>query len=201
MAQETEAGKGALPASRPVFNRKKDVNIHLIDGGITVVAHMADNFHEMEVTLDISVPDMVIRDIRGRMIRTPHERCREALASLKGALGLEIKRGLTQRMEQTIGGKDGCSHLTNVVMEACHASVQGQYLALKDSFGDILDEMTPTERLKWFITMRPAMIDSCVAYRDDSPAVEEARRSPETERVRTLLARVAALYGKNSTSD
>ncbi len=185
---------GPSADAAPIFNRKKNVDIHLGDGFITVDAHMADNYHEMEVSLDISIPAMIITDIRGQMIRVPHERCREALAALPHAKGLEIKKGLTQRMEETIGGKVGCSHLTNLVMEACHASIQGQYLSLRESFGDLLDEMTPAERTKWFLTTRPQMIDSCAAYRGDAPIVKDALQSPVTERITRLTERITAAY-------
>ncbi len=182
------------PGTPAAFNRKKNVDIHLDNGFITVVAHMADNYHEMEVTLDITIPGMVITDIRGRMIRIPHERCADGLTALPHAVGLEIKKGLTLRMEEAIGGKDGCTHMTNLVMEACHASVQGQYLSLRERFGDLLDEMTPAERAKWFMTTQPQMIDSCVAYRHDAPLIEEARKTPVTERITLLNERIAALY-------
>jgi len=194
--KETETPEAPAPNGPAVFNRKKNVDIHLGDGFITVTAHMADNYHEMEVVLDIAIPDMVITSITGRMIRIPHERCREGLSALSRAVGLEIKKGLTLRMEEAVGGKDGCSHLTNLIMEACHASIQGQYLSLKESFGDLLDEMTPTERTKWFLETRPQMIDSCVAYRHDSPAVIEAKESPSTERIARLNERVAEVYRK-----
>jgi hypothetical protein len=197
MTNRSDEKKTALSiaaAGAPAFNRKKNVDIRLGDGFITVDAHMADNYHEMEVSLDISIPAMIITESRGRMIRIPHERCRQALGVLPRVVGLEIKRGLTQRMEETIGGKDGCSHLTNLVMEACHASIQGQYLSLRESFGDLLDEMTPTERTKWFLTTRPQMVDSCVAYRGDSLLIEEAAQSPVTERITRLTERIAAVY-------
>jgi len=186
---------GGIPPNGPVvFNRKKNVDIRLTDGFITVTAYMADNYHEMVVSLDITIPGMVITCIRGHMVRVPHESCREGLRALDRAVGLEVKKGLTQRMENAIGGKDGCTHLTNLVMEACHASIQGQYLALRENFGDLLDEMTPAERTKWFLTTRPQMIDSCAAYRADSPIIIEAKQSPSTERIERLNKRIAAAY-------
>jgi hypothetical protein len=191
---KTETSGGVSPDGPVVFNRKKNVDIRLGDGFITVAAHLSDNYHEMEVVLDITIPEMVITDIRGRMIRVPHEHCRDALNTLTAAVGLEIRKGLTQRMEKAVGGKIGCTHFTNLVMEACHASIQGQYLSLKDTFGDLLDEMTPTERTKWFLTTRPEMIDSCVAYRGGSPAVEEALAGPVTERIARLTEGIAAIY-------
>jgi hypothetical protein len=191
---KTETSGGGSPDGPVAFNRKKNVDIHLGDGFITVIAHLSDNYHEMEVVLDITIPDMVITNIHGRMIRVPHEHCRDALNAVPAAVGLEIKKGLTQRMEKVVGGKVGCAHLTNLVMEACHASVQGQYLSLKEAFGNLLDEMTPAERTKWFLTTRPEMIDSCVAYRGGSPAVEEALAGPVTERITRLTERIAAAY-------
>jgi hypothetical protein len=204
MTSRSDHTKAAPPGNvthdaPPAFNRKKNVDINLKDGFITVTAHMSDNYHEMEVALDITIPDMIITDIRGRSIRIPHERCGDALRTLPRAVGLEIKKGLTQRMEEAIGGKDGCSHLTNLVMEACHASVQGQYLYLKAGFGDLLDEMTPDERTKWFLTARPQMIDSCVAYRGDSPVIQDTLKSPVTERITRLTERITEAYRGRGT--
>lgn len=197
-ADETKNSKSR--GGGAVFNRKKNVDIHLNGSFITVTAHMSDNYHEMEVSLDITIPDMVIADIRGRSIRVPHERCADALAALSGAVGLEVKKGLTVRMEEAVGGKIGCSHLTNLVMEACHASIQGQYLSLKESFGDLLDEMTPDERTKWFLTTRPQMIDSCVAYCGDSPIIKDALAGPVTERIGRLSELIAAAYRKKDNN-
>jgi hypothetical protein len=185
-----------MTTEKPPFNRKKNVDIRTADRSIIVTAHMVDNYHEMEAELRISMPDMVIRSVVGRMIKVPDERCREAGAVLEKAVGLEIKRGLTQLMEQTIGGRNGCSHMTNLVMEACHASVQGIYLSLRGEFGDILDEMTIAERVKSFMLMRPQMIDSCVSYRSTSPLIVEAQSSPMTDRVKNLLFRVSELARK-----
>jgi hypothetical protein len=174
------------------FTRNKSVTVRPANGGITVFARMSDSVHEMEVELDVSVPDMVITDIRARMIRVPHEECRRAQATVKGAVGLEIKKGLSLLMEETVGGKAGCTHMTNLVMEACYNAIPGQYIVIRRIVGDILDEMTPAERAKWFIAMRPQMIDSCVAYATDSPLIVEARRTPESGRVKELMERLSA---------
>lgn len=181
-----------------VYNRKKDVNIYLKDFGLTVVAWMADRVHEMEVEVDIDLPHMVIRDIRGKMPRVPREECRDALPALKKAVGLTIKRGLSVKMEETIGGKIGCSHMTNLVMEACYCSFQGQYVKAREIAGDILDEMTDTERMKAFISIMPRMLDSCIVYSEASKIVKEARSFPGTENVEKLIKRMVDTYSGKS---
>jgi len=177
-----------------IYRRKKDVSIHLIDGGITVIAHMEDRAHEMVAEVDVFLPGMKILDVRGRMIRIPHEECRKALATLPRAVGLEIKRGLSVLMEETIGGGTGCSHMTNLVMEACYCSFQGQYAAFRERFPDLGDDMTPEERMKLFMTMRPQMLNSCALYSDDSILVKKARELPMTEKIQSLIDRVISFY-------
>lgn len=177
-----------------IYRRKKDIAIHLIDGGITVAVHMEDRAHKMEVDVDVSLPNMIILDVRGRMLRVPHEGCKKALAVLPRAVGLEIKRGLSVKMEETIGGSIGCSHMTNLVMEACYCSIQGQYAAFREQFPDLGDDMTPEERMKLFMTMRPGMLNSCALYNDDSELVIKARELPMTEKIQKLIDRVISFY-------
>ncbi|MBN1572938.1 MAG: DUF2889 domain-containing protein [Deltaproteobacteria bacterium] len=183
------------PKRTSVYNRKKDVNIYITDFGLTVVAVMEDRAHNMEVELDIELPTMVISDIRGRMPRIPREECREALPALQRAAGLEIKRGLSVKMEETIGGKIGCSHMTNLVMEACYCSFQGHYMKLREIAGDILDEMSDPERMKAFVSIMPRMLDSCIVYSEASSLIKEAKSSPETENFNRLISRIAGAYG------
>ena len=213
--------KGNVAETLPFYNRKYDIKINPTDFGITVKVWMGDFFydtrkdfkrgpkflnaikrrlfksgrriHEMEVELDVSFPDMVIRDLRGKMIKIPREECRNALPALNRSVGLEIKKGLTVRMEERIGGNIGCAHLTNLVMQACHSSVQGQYAKFIEGFSDILDEMSPAERSKAFLTLRPQMIDSCAAYKKDSQFIREAMKHPETEKIKTLFSRIGSL--------
>lgn len=183
------------PSKTSVYNRKKDVNIYLTDFGLTVVAVMEDRVHKMEVELDIELPKMVIRDIRGKMPRIPREECKKAIPALQKAVGLTIKRGLSVKMEETIGGSIGCSHMTNLVMEACYCSFQGQYAKSREIAGDILDEMSDAERMKAFVTLMPRMLDSCIVYSEASDLLKEARETPETESVKRLIKRFAEAYG------
>ncbi len=179
-----------------VYNRKKDVNIFLTDFGLTVVAKMGDRAHEMEVELDVELPSMVIKDIRGKMIRIPRKICAGALPTLKQAVGMTIKRGLSVKMEETIGGKAGCSHLTNLVMEACYCSFQGVYTKSVEVAGDIMDEMTDAEMMRAFITLRPQMVDSCVAYSEESGLIKDARKLSDTDKVDKLIGRFVDAYAK-----
>lgn len=197
-----------------VYNREKKINIYLGDKKITVVVWMGDlhpkigleygksgaasdvredgrRVHEMEVEIDISFPDMVILDVRGKMIQVPRIECKEALPALSNAVGLEIRRGLTVKMEEAIGGMIGCSHMTNLVMEACYCSVQGQYAMSRKIAGDIFDEMTQEERIKAFMTLRPQMINSCVVYSDESKLIKGMKDAPVTEKVERLIRRFA----------
>ncbi len=182
------------PSDESAYNRKKDVNIYIKDFGLTVVAWMGDRVHEMEVEIDIDLPGMVIRDVRGKMIRIPRQECRRALPALEKAVGLTIKRGLSVKMEEAIGGKIGCSHMTNLVMEACYCSFQGHYAKSREIAGDILDEMSDAERMKTFITLMPRMLDSCIVYSEASDLIKEARGLSETENVDRLIKRFADAY-------
>jgi hypothetical protein len=190
--------RGAEKNVKPVFTRKKDVNVFATDSGITVVAHMKDRVHEMEVEVDVRFPTMTITDVRATMISVPYEECQKALAALSGAVGLEIKKGLTQRMEEAIGGCFGCSHLTNLVMEACYNALPGQYAKFMEHFSDLINDMDDMERTKAFITLSPAMLNACVAYCEDSNRIVEAKKLPETKRISELKERLLSIIGDHA---
>jgi len=179
-----------------VFTRNKKVTITHTESGMIVSATMQDNNHKIEAVVEISFPEMSIIAISGDMIRVPRPECHHALGILPKAIGLEIKKGLTLRMEEAIGGNCGCAHLTNLVMEACHASIQGQYTKFRESFSDILDAMSPDERTRAYLDIHPSIVNTCVVFREDSEAIREARNHPETYRIVKLKEQIASHFNK-----
>jgi hypothetical protein len=143
-----------------VFARNKIVNIEYKDGkGFIVRAIFDDSAHNMEMVVEIE--NLVIKSIEGDMKRVPYNYCKKALLRLKEAIGYRIEPGLTLKVDENIGRR-GCPHLANLLLECCHALIEGgiaKYIDLRDI------DIKRAERL-WLQDI-PLIKGGCVVYSDN----------------------------------
>jgi hypothetical protein len=93
-----------------------------------------------------------------------------AIPVLQNAIGIRIEPGLTARMDERVG-RAGCPRLSNLLLEGCHAVIQGTASALLEDYKEA--GQTPGYdgfRKQWLESM-PIMCNNCLAYCDDSPLV------------------------------
>ena len=64
----------------------------------------------------------------------------------------------------------------------------------RESFPDLGDDMTPEERMKLFMTIRPHMINSCALYSEESGLVKAAKKLPMTEKIQGLIDKIISFY-------
>ena len=119
--------------------------------------------HEMWVRLTID-DDMVVRDIEAVTDHGPYRICPEAPAKFSTLKGLRIAPGWNQAVKQRLGGVNGCTHLVELLGPVATVAYQ-TLVSLRMKKLDA----TPSDR-------KPAVIDSCYAYRSDGEVVH--RRWP-----------------------
>jgi hypothetical protein len=147
-----------------LFHRRKDSRVEWDEeGGVFVTrVDMLDRFHDMGVRVVFSYPDLVIRAVEPRMDRTPYPVCPDALARAAGCVGMKVQAGLQLMMGRTIGGAEGCTHVTQLVLDACHAAVQG-LLAIQSAGAE--SRPIPADQKIAFMEARGLSLrDSCTAY-------------------------------------
>lgn len=160
----------------PIFERDKNVKVFWTDGGTLLArARMSDTAHTIEADVEFTYPGLEITGIEGRFVRQPHPECGMALKQLEEAKGLRIEKGLIQTLEDTIGGPHGCIHMTNLVLEACFAALQGSFEKGKQVIEKSLSPMPETreERIKIFLKFRPQTRNACVVFSDESPLMKK----------------------------
>ncbi len=128
------------------------------DKGFIIKGIFDDRAHNMEVVVEIE--DLTIKSVDGEMKRVPYDYCRNALLRLKEAVGYRIEPGLTLKVDENIGRK-GCPHLANLLLECCHALIEGGFAKYIDPReGDI-------ERAKrMWIEEVPFIKGGCLVYPD-----------------------------------
>jgi len=86
---------------------------------------MQDAYHHMGVEVGFHYPDLTILRVRPWSERSPYPICPEALQRAQACVGLRLGPGISLLIERQAGGRRGCTHITRLILEACHAAVQG----------------------------------------------------------------------------
>ena len=125
---------------------------------------MTDAFHDMGVRVNFSYPDLIIREVEPRMNRTPYPVCPTALARASQCIGLKVQVGLQLLMNRSVGGSEGCRHITQLLLDACNAAVQG-LLAIQSAQGvQVTRRIPPDEKISFMEERGLSLRDSCTAY-------------------------------------
>jgi len=70
-----------------------------------------EHVHDMELSVTVRRPDLVITAARASMRRFPHAECPQIEASFGGLVGLSVARGYTRAVQERFGRALGCAHL------------------------------------------------------------------------------------------
>jgi len=125
---------------------------------------MNDAFHDIGVRVTFSYPDLVIRQVVPRMDRTPYPVCPSALERASACVGLQVQVGLQLLVQRSIGGAEGCRHITQLVLDACHAAVQGLLAIHSDRGSQIAGRLPAEEKIALLEGRGLSLRDSCTAY-------------------------------------
>ena len=148
-----------------IFRRRKDYSTEWDEQTqrMDVTVTMVDRFHDMGVTVTFTYPDLVIAAVTSRMTRTPYPVCPGALAAVQACAGMKVQAGLQLMLQRRAGGARGCTHLTQLVLDACHGAVQG--LLAMASQRESQPGQLPAQAKIDFLEERDLSIrDSCLAY-------------------------------------
>jgi Protein of unknown function (DUF2889) len=125
--------------------------------------------HHMVIRLKIKGPGMFIEQAEATMPHHPRQECPVVLPWIRKLEGVRIAPGFTMKVKRIIGGKNGCAHLTSLVLAMGESAVQGYWSAYGVEKG--------RERgrdLKQFM-------NTCYLWREDGPIVKEVRERLESQ--------------------
>ena len=96
----------------------------------------------------------------------PHEECAQTAVSLQKLQGMRIVPGFTSKVKQLLGGKQGCLHLTTLVLAMAPAILQG-FWAFRNRH--------PEGRKISSELMDNYLLDTCWVWRRDGPLVKRLK--------------------------
>jgi len=144
-----------------------DIEARMVDtkvGEITLgdgrVLPPGESLHDMSVRLTVD-EDLNVIDIVACTDASPFSICPEATGTLQAVKGLRIGGGWTAAIRERLGGRKGCTHLTELLSPL--ATVAFQTLAPMR-----FNKPAPVDERG-----RPTKIDSCYAYASDREVVRQ----------------------------
>ncbi len=172
-----------MPLSQPVADREKihtrqiELNGYSRDDGLyDIEARMTDTksygfatddrprmepgepLHGMSMRMTVS-EDMVIVGFEAATDYSPYRICPEIAPNYAKLVGLRIGPGFLRAAAERVGGTHGCTHLRELLQPMATVAIQTLY-------------PVRAKREREAPGQRPPLLNTCYAYRADSPVVQ-----------------------------
>jgi hypothetical protein len=109
----------------------------------------------MRMTVDL---DMTIVGFEAATDHSPYDMCPQITPNYERLVGIRIGRGFLRAAAERVGGIHGCTHLRELLQQMATVAFQTLYSA----------RSTPADP-----AVRPALLNTCYAFREDGPVVAE----------------------------
>lgn len=97
---------------KSVYSRNYEVNYYEVEKNIwKAVSHIKDNQHNIVVTVNISVPDMIILDADVNFIKAPIKHCNLIKEKMKKLIGINIFSEFEVKANELFFGEMGCPNI------------------------------------------------------------------------------------------
>ncbi|RCW69584.1 DUF2889 domain-containing protein [Pseudorhodoferax soli] len=124
-----------------------------------------EDLHRMRLVLTVDA-GLVLRVIQVHTEAAPTPWCAEGNAVYDSLVGLKIGPGFTRNVRALVGGAKGCTHVTELIGPAATTAMQ-TWFALGREREDLRAVHVRAGALP-----RPALADTCQAYRSDGQALQ-----------------------------
>lgn len=131
--------------------------------------------HQMQLELQVSLPDLTITRARVLFETHPHSNCPKIADDYEKLVGLSIARGFNHKIRDLFGGPKGCTHTNALLQAMAPAVVQSTWsLSVRRSRVDNepLGARNPAEREKRI----GANTNTCHIWSEDGEHIAALRR-------------------------
>jgi hypothetical protein len=118
--------------------------------------------HHLVIRVLIKGNTLKIAHVEAEMHHVPMDECRSTINILQKTIGIEVKSGFSATIRKIIGDKNGCTHLTHLLIVMGQEIVHG-WLTHKRS-----DRLSVPESVDSF-TGSEYILDSCRMWTKDGP--------------------------------
>jgi hypothetical protein len=100
------------------FHRDKIMKCTISETGHMLHAHLSDDAHEFEIKIDVSPDGQKIEAFHSSSIRLPYPGiCNLPFPRVSELIGAQIDLNFKNKVIDAVGGKEGCIHLTDLIID------------------------------------------------------------------------------------
>ncbi len=126
--------------------------------------HPPHTVHRMIIRMRVSGDDLTIAEIESRFDDFPQAECPQTAGCLSDLNGWKIAPGFTQKVKTLLSGRNGCAHLTALLLAMAPAAVQGYW---SNRARKPQDKAIPADIMDQFL------IDTCWVWRREGPLAQK----------------------------
>ena len=167
----------------PVHQRKIEIRTVPLDSGqIVVEGWLTDNrllagyhwdgrprppgvVHRIGVRLLVGDWPPVILEAEADMVDIPHELCPTVADSIQKIVGVSVAAGFSEQVRHRLGGVEGCSHLTHLLLSMGPAILHGFWAHHSRQPRSVPRSKEEVQGLQY-------LINSCRLWREDGPLLQ-----------------------------
>lgn len=147
------------------FSRSKIVGVECPEEN-SFIAHgiLDDYIYSVELDVQVNLPDFEVTKVQGKWKRCTTSECPRALAKLQSVVGWSILEQDFARRVRRVVGREGCTHLANLLLECCDAVVRAATYAEWSELKEKGIALAKSEYLKKKFGTIPGLAHSCLVY-------------------------------------
>jgi hypothetical protein len=126
---------------------------------------VGEPLHEMRLRVTID-NGFVIRDIEAATENSPFQMCPDIAPNYKALIGINMGPGWRKAIRQKVGGRDGCTHLTELLFPMATVAFQTIWPKRHKNTNKSDADMSGSKH-------KPQVLDTCHAWASDSPVVKK----------------------------
>jgi hypothetical protein len=141
----------------PIFTRNFQVDYFKKDEGLWhITSHLKDHIHDILVTVDVSVPLMVIQEAEVKFIRYPREGCIRMVDRMHKIVGANLFTDFREKLIKNFAGSEGCYNIMNLLSVAAPGLIWYYFPYLVTQ-----GKMKPQD---WQEIIQTKLAENCIAY-------------------------------------
>lgn len=154
--------------------------------------------HHMQVSIEVSFPELVIREVTTHFEMHPREECPSITSHYDHLIGLSIARGFTHRVRELFGGPRGCTHTTALLQAMAPIALQC-FWSMRAASAQLAGEPDPMLEARSDDTQSwRRIVNTCHAW-DEHGSVVTARAAGAPEPAPVFLRERLAALGRSAT--
>ncbi len=147
--------------------RMEDIKHYAFDNRFRGKVEPGTPLHEMYLRLTLD-DDLVVQDIEAHIDHFPFETCPGIAEAYRKLIGVKIGVGWRRAIRERVGGRLGCTHLTEMMPPLATVAIQ-TIMPVIMKRRDEAEEKSGEEKKQ----RPPLMLDSCHSWASDGRMVKE----------------------------